>query len=620
MKQGQRVSELGAATSSAIDSRESYDYTSCCQRHNVSDSCIGLCNLYGLHNGNQSEESDCEADFPHIIQCMADGRNHMPCCEEQGVPAMCSGICRGQYVTQRDSIKDHFSCVAFSSIMLNCVARGLDTLPSAPRNIQVSVKSLTELQVTWSRRRTNAPPPDLFTVNVTRLRRFDGNMLGLDVNGTELGVTQAQDTQLYNVTAERMFLVANSLQPLTMYEISVTAHNAAGSSLTSDRVRAVTWLSETYNSDVSLAPGLPDVRQCCEDSGVTEPRCLRQLCDPRVASDTVVTDVIICAPWAEKTFACMADGRDHSACCRARGLPQICVDLCAGNVTKIDFRYFRCLGFMGSYASCLMQGYGVVPSAPVDPRVALAESSFAVLRWNPPGTLADTVTSYTVVYRSSFPETENDTAYKTILDVHSPFLLGDLKADTDYEFYVEAVNQRGAGPQSSRVLFRTMPEKMLVQEATESSYNLSTCCMMAEMSLACLPLCHYNARMSTMKGLAHICAPEYHKLLRCSAGGRDHTACCERRGVPTNCLGACRGEGTLASECTPYLGNLWQCYEEGTGRLPAPVTGLHVTGVTNHSVMLIWEELEGNFTGFRVKYGIINAESRNKLGMEQLTT
>ncbi|XP_043208967.1 Ig-like and fibronectin type-III domain-containing protein 2, partial [Amphibalanus amphitrite] len=192
------VSELGAATSSAIDSRESYDYTSCCQRHNVSDSCIGLCNLYGLHNGNQSEESDCEADFPHIIQCMADGRNHMPCCEEQGVPAMCSGICRGQYVTQRDSIKDHFSCVAFSSIMLNCVARGLDTLPSAPRNIQVSVKSLTELQVTWSRRRTNAPPPDLFTVNVTRLRRFDGNMLGLDVNGTELGVTQAQDTQLYN--------------------------------------------------------------------------------------------------------------------------------------------------------------------------------------------------------------------------------------------------------------------------------------------------------------------------------------------------------------------------------------------------------------------------------------
>ena len=47
---------------------------------------------------------------------------------------------------------------------------------------------------------------------------------------------------------------------------------------------------------------------------------------------------------------------------------------------------------MGSYASCLMQGYGVVPTAPVDPRVALTDSGFVVLRWNPPATLADTVT------------------------------------------------------------------------------------------------------------------------------------------------------------------------------------------------------------------------------------
>ena len=61
-------------------------------------------------------------------------------------------------------------------------------------------------------------------------------------------------------------------------------------------------------------------------------------------------------------------------------------------------------------------------------------------------------------------------------------------------------------------LLQTMPEEALVQEATQSAYNLSTCCMLAEMSLACLPLCHYDAKMSTMKGLAHICAPEYHKV------------------------------------------------------------------------------------------------------------
>ena len=49
---------------------------------------------------------------------------------------------------------------------------------------------------------------------------------------------------------------------------------------------------------------------------------------------------------------------------------------------------------MGSYASCLMQGYGVGPSAPVDPRVVLEDTGFVVLRWNPPAELPDTVTRY----------------------------------------------------------------------------------------------------------------------------------------------------------------------------------------------------------------------------------
>ena len=55
----------------------------------------------------------------------ADGRNHMPCCEQQGVPDMCSGICRGEYFSQEDRIRDHFSCIQFSHTMINCVAGGL---------------------------------------------------------------------------------------------------------------------------------------------------------------------------------------------------------------------------------------------------------------------------------------------------------------------------------------------------------------------------------------------------------------------------------------------------------------------------------------------------------------
>ena len=51
--------------------------------------------------------------------------------------------------------------------------------------------------------------------------------------------------------------------------------------------------------------------------------------------------MIVCAPWASEAFSCLADGNDHTDCCRSRGLPDVCVELCSGNVTKIDFKYFK---------------------------------------------------------------------------------------------------------------------------------------------------------------------------------------------------------------------------------------------------------------------------------------
>lgn len=76
-------------------------------------------------------------------------------------------------------------------------------------------------------------------------------------------------------------------------------------------------------------------------------------------------------------------------------------------------------------------------------------------------------------------------------------------------------------------------------------------------------------------------------IVRCAAGGRDHTPCCQRRGVPTACMSICRGvmphyangagsnaaalsgssysgsNGTTSSDCLSYAGNILQCIEEG---------------------------------------------------------
>lgn len=70
-------------------------------------------------------------------------------------------------------------------------------------------------------------------------------------------------------------------------------------------------------------------------------RCVSKLCDPKLATQVEIPDLMICAPWTPEVFSCLADGKDHSPCCRARGIPAPCYDLCTGNITKLDYHYFK---------------------------------------------------------------------------------------------------------------------------------------------------------------------------------------------------------------------------------------------------------------------------------------
>lgn len=107
------------------------------------------------------------------------------------------------------------------------------------------------------------------------------------------------------------------------------------------------------------------------------------------------------------------------------------------------------------------------------------------------------------------------------------------------------------------------------EEQPDVIYNVTECCVSSGLSDVCLPLCSYDASMSQLKSLAGICGNEFHKLIRCGAGGRNHNSCCERRGVPLNCLPICTGvigKSVTASPpntCIPFIGNIVQCFEEG---------------------------------------------------------
>jgi hypothetical protein len=107
---------------------------------------------------------------------------------------------------------------------------------------------------------------------------------------------------------------------------------------------------------------------------------------------------------------------------------------------------------MSDYTNCLLQGYGVLPSAPTRVHMTHIDVEFAIISWGSPNTLADTVQYYNIRYRKM---ATYDNEYHTIFKVHSPFILEHLSSNTDYEVFVEAVNSHGVGEPSTRVVFRT---------------------------------------------------------------------------------------------------------------------------------------------------------------------
>ena len=131
-------------------------------------------------------------------------------------------------------------------------------------------------------------------------------------------------------------------------------------------------------------------------------------------------------------------------------------------------------------------------------------------------------------------------------------------------------------------------------------------------------MCSYDANISTVRSLARVCADEFSKVVRCAAGGRDHLPCCARRGVPRNCQPLCQAvhqasTGADFLQCLPNIGQIIQCYEEGTAELPPPIKEFRAVSVQDGVVVLSWQidDKNGTFNTahFEVYYKIVEENS-----------
>ncbi|XP_061387112.1 Ig-like and fibronectin type-III domain-containing protein 2, partial [Musca vetustissima] len=223
-------------------------------------------------------------------------------------------------------------------------------------------------------------------------------------------------------------------------------------------------------------------------------------------------------------------------------------------VSTLDFNLFKCLHFMSEFSSCLFQGYGVLADPPTKLRTVAKKYTFLILDWNKPKRLADTITTFHVKFRRLGVGDD----YSTVVKKNPPLILDGLEPEVYYEFYVVSINAYGKIEPSPRLITRTKPVE--VEDAEEPNYDMSKCCHGSGLLPQCVPLCTL-AQMS-----------------KCSAGGRDHTPCCVRRGVPSTCMSLCRGvlpvahtsslattgrvNSNATTDCLSYAGNIQQCLEE----------------------------------------------------------
>lgn len=162
-----------------------HDFTDCCESFNVSTKCMGFCTIHNILDGTTGVEPEaCETEFPSIIKCMADGRNHMPCCEKKKIPDLCQDMCRGEYTPFTDLLKSRISCSAHTIPGLECILEGIQKIPSAPSDVFVESPNEKSLQITW------APPENLadtvkrYKINVTILQSFDEDYLANNTAST----------------------------------------------------------------------------------------------------------------------------------------------------------------------------------------------------------------------------------------------------------------------------------------------------------------------------------------------------------------------------------------------------------------------------------------------------
>nr|CDJ98493.1 Immunoglobulin V-set and Protein of unknown function DB and Fibronectin and Immunoglobulin domain containing protein [Haemonchus contortus] len=418
------------------------------------------------------------------------------------------------------------------------------------------------------------------------------------------------------------------LRSSTRYIVYVTSRNEYGTSVPSVRSIASTNVHMVKNND-----SIPDVMKCCKENKVSE-FCSAKMCTVETSPNAFATVSIAttCRVEWPKVSPCLADGRNHTECCRRKGVQNDCLPICAGSTESLGVHSVLCLNLdLQAIYQCLREGYESHPSPPVNVTVTSVSESSAEITWAEPDSNAHLVETYTLLIR----KVEHGARVREVHNAVSPHTEISLDPDSEYSVSVRSNSQHGTSLPSTAVLFYTksdsrgvcaIGEPLLISEGRpflcssshpcplgfrctdvedeayccqkedgNSDDDFQDCCRHQNVTPECQSSCHFNVT------LPESCQHDLNKWVQCASEGRDHSRCCEKEEVPKECLTGCRHPFQVPDTCFHSLSKLSTCFSAPHVGLPAAVRRLKVLQITPNSALLTWEDPDYGVTGYKVE-------------------
>ncbi|XP_052070427.1 Ig-like and fibronectin type-III domain-containing protein 2 [Mytilus californianus] len=532
----------------------------CCTNHNISDNCMSYC-----QTGNAFSSPDkCGNEFPTVVACASDGKNHSSCCQQAGVPRSCLPYCWGAVMDKDHPVAQ--LCLSYTRMFVTCFTKGARTIPSMVTGFSAIDIQATHVVLSWMKPDQNCNESDC---------RYDVQWLSKGESNT----IYALETTTANIT---------NLQPETDYHITVSATNQYGSSLPSPLLNVRTRPINKFEVNFYIRPrkvidsGLP-VRLICEVFGAPE----------ATVSISFKTKV----KTTNREFAIDSVSKDDAGeyTCTVKQAPNV-VDTVVKTlnlmvrykpeILQVFSDHVEPDAAKTAYLKCIFNGLPLqVTWKRNEKPVPARYPTTTHVVFNADGTMSDTLLIHNI-------RSEMFGRYECNGTNKFGYAVGQLSLKSDYIPPTEA----------------PLP--------TPVAGNVTDCCRRGGVRGVCMELCDLTLDFAVItEDKYDDCLQLLPVFASCAGDEKDHSFCCDQRGVKPYCKPFCKGSTPDLSDtlslltCVEEATDIVECIEQG--RILIPYAPQNVRAVQQSDRIHVHWDAPKYGTAKVTKYDIYYKTSRD---------